>query len=392
MSTAEILFLRIRAPRLAKISVHRNDHEDSAGSHAAESVPVMQPSLLPFGNESRIAIHRQPHGDGQCHARLYKQPTIRVTDFLSAVDRRIMNQIRRFRIFGRRTVNTLPPVSDVTDASPAACDRKVIHKLFQPIPLLSQVVRSMLAGVRDIRRLQHGAVKQSDSAEDSVKDVVARLAIVDCHTKGLAKKVTIAGQQLHAVAGMAGRFENRNLMRQVQQQDQAIREMQHMLRLLMNNQTVASQDPDPEWITSPSVHSDGMTFGRIGNINDRNYVFSSVPFDLDSRMVLQITDLDRRFMESLTFGVTKLPPNSISIQSLPAFGVKLRNYSANWFVATDIAPMPVVGHSVALKRTRTGIMIRDGVNEDQMIELEDPAIRVYPFFLFDACVKSARIC
>lgn len=396
MFSGQSLVLRAR-PRFVKTLGHHNDREDQVQARGQASVVTVSTDLVPMRSQSQIAINRM--FDGAYDVRIYKQPTFRITDFLQVVDSRIRDQITRIRV---SSCCPYPRLSSIIPQQKPSI-RPIVdgHEFTLPVkqtPLLTQVFKSFLNGLHSIKCLNYDLVKGLPEHRPTVRQSADRLAVTQNHSKGLADKLITASHKIEA-DNRISLSETQKLKHEFKRVSDEVRELRTILMQSLKQRTEPPVLPAPEsrlydssWISSSSVTTGAQVLRRDGAIDQRNYVFGLSEMDKGTRIEFKIKELDRNFMESLTFGLTTQQPDCLNISSLEPFGLQLRRNKnpRHWLVAYNALPDPRVGQSVTLERTTDGVIMKRE-KEEKLLFTASPDVPFYPFLLFDGCISSVQL-
>ena len=178
-----------------------------------------------------------------------------------------------------------------------------------------------------------------------------------------------------------------------EQEEQISEQLQQIASMKVGSAPAACDQVDSSsWLSNRFVAVADSLIQRIGQIDDKNYIFRCTPFAIDSKITFTIHEVNVQFSESLTFGVTVFSPDHLDMQSLPANGQKLKIKSTSflWYVAHDFVPNPKAKLIVSLTRTEAGILMKTEA-EEKLLFAVDPFICVFPFFLFDGSVQSVEL-
>ena len=188
--------------------------------------------------------------------------------------------------------------------------------------------------------------------------------------------------------------KTQSLERKIREQSERIGELvDQMEQMKVGSHPVACHGSHfSSWISNDFVAVRDSGVQRIGEIDQKNYVFRSTPFGIDEMIMFTIRKTSEHFMESMTFGVTGNSFNELVLQSLPENGLKLQKSSAGhkWHVAYDCVPHDSMKELIGLKRTEKGIVMRTASTETLLLVV-DPFIRIFPFFLFDGSVEEIEL-
>ena len=180
----------------------------------------------------------------------------------------------------------------------------------------------------------------------------------------------------------------------IKDQSERIDELMHQMeQMKVDSPHVACHDVDfSAWLSNDFVSVRDSVIQRIGDIDQKNYIFRVTPFVMGTKITFMISRLSTTFCESLTFGVTVYSAFHLDMQFLPANGLKLKisSKSSFWQVANDFIPTPQEKQIICLIRTSDGVVMQTETEERLLLPV-DPFVCVFPFFLFDGSVEAIQL-